>query len=111
MAEKGTTKEMIWVSPNFTDDNACSGEGTDVYHLTYEIPGTSKDGIKLRVIKDGIRLTAPRGSDAEYWSDISFCCEADPSKVKASYSEGVLKVDVPIMCPDPFQSAVDVHVE
>ncbi len=111
MTEQGTDRDLIWVSPNFTSDNACSGEGTDVYHLTYEIPGASRDGIKLRVIKDGIRLSATRGSDEEYWSDISFDCDADPSKVKATYSDGVLKVDVPIMCPDPFQSAVDVRVE
>ncbi len=110
MAVKETEKEMIWVSPNFTDDNACS-EGTDMYHLTYEIPGASRDSIKLRVIKDEIRLTAPRGSDEEFWSDVTFCCETDPSKVKASYSDGILKVDVPIMCPDPFQTAVDVKVE
>ncbi len=111
MAEKETEREMIWVSPNLTDDHACSMEGSDVYHLTYDIPGASRDGIKLRVIKDGIRLSAPRGSDAEYWSDISFCCDADPSKVKATYSEGILRVDVPVNCPDPFQSATDVKVE
>jgi HSP20 family molecular chaperone IbpA len=99
------------VNPTVDDDAACSDDGSDVYHLTYAIPGTRKDEIRLQVADDRVRLSALRGEDAEYVSEISFCCNADPSQVTARYEEGLLKVDVPVICPDPFADATDVAIE
>jgi HSP20 family molecular chaperone IbpA len=111
MAEERNIVERIWVNPTLEDDTACSDDGSDVYHLTYAIPGTQKDGISLKVASDRVRMTAPRGDDVEYVSEISFCCDADVSQVTAHYEEGLLKVDVPVMCPDPFADATDVSIE
>ncbi|HMF33504.1 MAG TPA: Hsp20 family protein [Candidatus Lokiarchaeia archaeon] len=111
MSDESKLVERIWVNPSFSDDSACSDDGSDVYHLTYAIPGASKDNIRLRVLNDRVRLDAARGDDAEYASEISFCCDADPSRVSARYEEGLLQVDVPVNCPDPYSDATDVPIE
>ena len=103
--------EQIWVSPTFVDDDACRDDGASTYHLTYEIPGTKKDEIRLCARTDGLRLTAPRGDSAKYVSEISFCCTADTQQVSARYDDGLLKVDVPVMCEDPFKDVPEVLIE
>lgn len=111
MTDEVKKMEQFWVSPSFVDDDACREDGVTTYHLMYEIPGSNKEGIRLRALNDRLRLTAPRGSSAEYVSDISFCCDADPSQVSARYGDGILNVDVPVMCPDPFQDVPEVPIE
>src|SRR5271157_739060 len=109
MAEEKEQITRIWVSGCACCD--CDTEDTDKVSLTFDIPGAKKDDIDLRVIPDGLRLVAKRDPTTEYVSEYSFMCPADVDKVKASYTEGVLEVEVPLTCKDPFSDSPRIDVQ
>ena len=94
----------IWVDGIDCCDcsDVCSDEGDDKVNFTFEIPGVKKEDIDLKIIPDGLRLSAKRDKNTEYVSEYAFMCPADPDHVKAEYREGVLEVEVPTKCKDPF---------
>ncbi len=91
----------IWI-PGCACSEGCSDEGEDNVSITFEIPGVKKDDIDLRIIPDGLRLEAKRDKNTAYVSEYTFACDADPDHVKAEYHEGVLNVDIPLKCKDPY---------
>lgn len=106
-----TETTRIWVDPCPTCDCGCSDEGEDTETLTFELPGVKKDEIHLHVVKEGLRLVAPRHDKYEYYSEYEFACDAVPDKVKATYEDGLLSVTVPLECPDPFRGSRQVPIE
>jgi HSP20 family molecular chaperone IbpA len=106
-----TENMRIWVDPCPVCDVGCSDEGDDSETLTYEIPGVKKEEIKLHVVKDGLRLVAPRHDKYEFFSEHSFACDAMPDKVKAKYEDGLLTVNVPLDCPKPFKDSKQITIE
>jgi HSP20 family molecular chaperone IbpA len=103
-------KKLIWVHPCIDCGCDCDDVESDHYHITLELPGVKKKDIDLKVIKTGLRLRAKKGKDIEYVSELKFLCDADPSKVEAEYEDGLLSVDVPFDCPDPFKDASTVKI-
>ncbi len=104
-------RKQIWVSPCIDCGCDCEGEGQDHYRLVYEIPGVKKENIHLHIIKEGLRLRAKLNDKTEYVNEYVFSCDADPEKAKAKYENGVLEVEVPYVCPDPFSGAKLVTIE
>jgi len=104
MAELTKSKKKVWVYPAFDCDCECSEDDNNVYRLTYEIPGVDKKNIHLKVIKDAIRLVAHK-DDIDYVNEFSFQCDVDVDETLAEYDNGVLTIDLPYDCPDPFKGA------
>ncbi|MHA1109559.1 MAG: Hsp20/alpha crystallin family protein [Promethearchaeota archaeon] len=121
MAEKKTEhkhehkhehRHQKWV--NATSPNACGCQDPDDESLVlnYEIPGANKDTIHLHVVESGLKLVAPRKEeDYDYVSTYSFTCPADPKSVRAKYADGVLEVEIPYTCPNPYKDVPPVKIE
>ena len=110
MSVEEVTKK-IWVSPCVDCGCDCEGEAQDQYHLVYEIPGVKKENIHLHIIKEGLRLRAKLNDTTEYVNEYLFACDVDPDKTKAKYENGILEIEVPYVCPDPFAGAKAVKIE
>ena len=104
MTEEKDTMRRIWVDGLDCCDcsDACSDESDDKVRFSFEIPGVKKEDIDLKVIPDGLRLNAKRDKDTMYVSEYGFICPADTDHVKADYREGILDVEIPLVCKDPF---------
>jgi HSP20 family molecular chaperone IbpA len=59
------------------------------------IPGVNRKDIKLHMNDTYLNLTAPR-EDFEYVTAASFCCPVNSKKAQANYTEGRLKICVPL---------------
>ena len=101
-------KNSIWINPC---DCGCDCEGAeeDVYRLTYELPGVKKRDIDLRVTKKSLRLVAKR-DDVEYYNEFPFTCDADDENVQVVYENGLLNIEIPLSCPNPFKEANTVKI-
>jgi HSP20 family molecular chaperone IbpA len=64
--------------------------------IQVEMPGASKNDIKLDMRSDSFCLSAPRGDDAEYSSCFMLSHEVDPGKTEAKYENGLLRILSPI---------------
>ncbi|NHJ47264.1 MAG: Hsp20/alpha crystallin family protein [Asgard group archaeon] len=104
-------KKLVWVHPCVDCGCDCDDVANDHYHITLELPGVKKKDIDLKIIKSGLRLRANKGKNIEYVSELKFLCDADTDKVEAKYEDGLLTVDVPFDCPDPFRDVSSVKVD
>jgi HSP20 family molecular chaperone IbpA len=104
MSDIAKTKQSVWVYPAFECDCECSEDETNTYRLTYEIPGVKKEDIHLKAVKNAIRLVAHKG-DIDYINEFLFQCNVDEKGILAGYEDGILTVDAPYDCPDPFKEA------
>ncbi len=102
------TRNRIWIDP-FVDCDCCQDEEQDAYHMTYELPGVKKQDVKLKVTKDALRLTASKDS-TDFVNEFTFPCDMDAEHVRATYENGLLNVEVPLDCPDPFKTAKAVAI-
>jgi HSP20 family molecular chaperone IbpA len=105
-------RRSIWVQACPTCDCGCTDEGDpEIAHLVFEIPGVKKEDIHLHVVKDGLRFTAPRGEDVQYVSEYSFSCPALVDEADAKYEDGILTVEVPLECENPFKGSKPLAVK
>ena len=98
------------IEPCISCGCGCESDDEDVYSLTYELPGVKKEEIHLHIVKEGLRLNAPRGEYIEYFSEYTFGCEVDPNQAKVIYEDGILTISVPYTCPDPFKGSKPIAI-
>ncbi len=105
-------RKQVWVNAHSPNECGCQDPDEEIMVLNYEIPGAKKDKIHLHVVESGLRLVAPRKEgDYDYVSTYHFSCPADPKRVKAKYNDGVLEVEVPYTCPNPYKDIPPIKIE
>ena len=90
--------------------DVCSHIDEDNSKLNLEvcIPGVKKGDIKLRMHEGGFDVSAP-GETVEYAGAYAFCCPVKPDEAKASYEDGLLKIEVPFKTFMEYDVHVPVH--
>jgi HSP20 family protein len=73
-------------------------------HLEISIPGVKREEIRLKMQEDSFSLSAPR-ENFEYSTAMAFCCPVKATEAKASYNDGLLKIEV------PFKTFMEAGVE
>jgi HSP20 family protein len=73
-------------------------------HLEISIPGVKREEIRLKMQEESFNLAAPR-EDFEYTTAMAFCCPVKAKEAKATYQDGLLKIEV------PFKSVMEDTVE
>jgi len=101
---------MAEVEKLYQSPNVCMWPNDEhsIYHIEIELPGVEKESIKLKMHEDSFFLKA-ESDDIIYVGSYAVCCEIDPSKAKAVYKNGLLKVDIPFK-ESEFHS-VEVEIE
>jgi HSP20 family molecular chaperone IbpA len=99
------TKDKVILMPEITSwaDDEHNG-----YHIEIKLPGVEKDAIKLKMHEDSFFIKGET-EETVYIGSYPVCCEISPEKAKATYKNGLLKVDVPFQ--DPMEGAIDVKIE
>jgi len=113
-SKKTKFKRKIWVPACPTCDCGCTDEDDkeNIETLTFEIPGVKKDKIHLDVTKDRIRMIAHRNESTDFVSEYLFSCTAKlDEKSTAKYDNGILTVEVPVDCPDPYKDAQRLEIK
>lgn len=82
-------------------------EGTD-YIAEIILPGVEKETIKLKINNDNFFVVGETES-TKYTGAYGLCCPVDSEKAKATYKNGLLKVEVPYK--DVTLNTVDVKIE
>ena len=117
---KETEIRRYWINPHVhcgcdcasktgEHDEGCSDIESE-YKLIYEIPGVKKENISIKVVKNGLRLTAKRSQYTEFINEYPFLMNVDPDATVAHYNEGLLVVHVPIKGDDPFKKIDPIHI-
>jgi HSP20 family protein len=76
-------------------------------HLEISVPGVNKEQIKLKMHEDSFNLIAPR-DDFDYATTMAFCCPVNATQAKATYKDGLLKIEVPFK--NAMEGSVDVQI-
>jgi len=76
-------------------------------HLEISIPGVKREEIRLKMHEDSFNLSAPR-EDFEYTTAMAFCCPVNATEAKATYNDGLLRIEVPFKAG--MEAGVEVHV-
>jgi HSP20 family molecular chaperone IbpA len=80
----------------------------DKYVVEVALPGVHKDQIKIKASKDLLTVQGRR-EDVQYDLDLEFYQDIESDKIKASYVEGLLKLELPIY--NELEHAKDVHID
>lgn len=76
--------------------------------LEFAIPGAPTETIDVKMLEDGVYLTAP-ARDIEYAAALPFGWPVKPGKAEASYEHGLLRISVPLK--DPMEGAVKLAIK
>jgi HSP20 family molecular chaperone IbpA len=91
------------VTPNYT---AWIGDNNFILQVT--LPGVALKRIKMKALKDFFMLQAER-DNIIYGLELNLNFEVDPKKTKASYHEGLLRVEFELL--DPLANAYTVPIK
>jgi HSP20 family protein len=100
-------------------------EKDECYKLRYEVPGVSKEDLKIAIddgvltIKGELKEEEEEGSDGEHWSMRSYGCyntsimlpdDAKADEIKAELKDGVLYITIPrTEKPKKDVKEIDIH--
>ncbi|MFX1489733.1 MAG: Hsp20/alpha crystallin family protein, partial [Promethearchaeota archaeon] len=73
-----------------------------------QLPGVEKDTIKLKMHDDSFFIKGET-EDTIYIGSYSMCCPVKPEEAKATYKEGLLKIEVPFK--ESEYHSVDVKID
>lgn len=76
--------------------------------LEFAIPGAPTETIDVKMLEDGVYLTAP-ARDIEYAAALPFGWPVKPGKAEARYEHGLLRISVPLK--DPMEGAVKLAIK
>ena len=76
--------------------------------VEFAIPGAPTETIDLKMLEDGVYLTAP-AKDIEYAAALALGWPVKPEKAEATYVHGLLRIEVPLK--DPMEGAVKVAIK
>ena len=65
------------------------------YVVEIELPGVQKKDIDLRMHEDVVHVVAER-EDTVFHGHLHFSLKVNPAEAKAKFSNGVLRVEVPV---------------
>ncbi|MCE4604584.1 MAG: Hsp20/alpha crystallin family protein [Aeropyrum sp.] len=82
-------------------------ERDDEIWVVADIPGASKDKIKVRATEDKVLIKAENGK--KYYKEVSLPAKVDPKSARASYRNGVLEVKLKKI--KPAEEGTEVKVE
>ena len=77
--------------------------------ITAEMPGITKQDIKVKVSQDYVSIHAEKG-EKKYHTDIPVNIELDDKSAKATYSNGILELKINLKAP-PKPKETEVQVE
>lgn len=77
--------------------------------ITAEMPGVTKQDIKVKVSEDYVTIHAEKG-EKKYHTDIPVDVELDDKSAKATYSNGILELNIKLKAP-PKPKETEVQVE
>ena len=98
-------EEKFIMSPelcSWADDETAS------YKIEIQLPGVEKDAIKLKMHDDSFFIKGET-EDTIYIGSYSICCPVKPEETKATYNQGLLKIEVPFM--EPEYKSVEINIE
>ena len=99
------SKEKYITSPEIC---AWADEEHDNYHFEITMPGVEKDTITLKIHEDSFFVKGETDGTI-YVGSYGICCPVKAKESKATYKNGILKVDVPFK--DPMEDVVEVSIE
>ena len=76
--------------------------------VEFAIPGAPTDTIDVKILEDSVYLLAP-ARDIEYVSALALGWPVKPAKAEATYTNGLLRIEVPFK--DPMEDAVKVAIK
>jgi len=98
-------QEKIMVSPSvcsYADDESTS------YKIEIQLPGVEKDSIKLKMHDDSFFIKGET-EDTIYIGTYGICCPVKPEEAKATYKQGLLKIEVPFK--EEEYKSIDIKIE
>jgi HSP20 family protein len=85
------------------------GETDNMLTITAELPGVTKQDIKVRISQDYVSIHAERG-EKKYHTDVPVNVELDDKSAKATYSNGILELKIKLTSrPKPKETEVQVE--
>lgn len=93
-----------------TSPEVCSwaDEESASYKIEIQLPGVERDSIKLKMHEDSFFIKGET-EDTIYIGSYGICCPVNPEEAKATYKQGLLKIEVPFM--EPEYKSVEVNIE
>jgi len=77
--------------------------------ITAEMPGVTKQDIKVKVSEDYVTIHAEKG-EKKYHTDVPVEIDLDDNSAKATYSNGILELKIKLKAA-PKPKETEVHVE
>jgi HSP20 family protein len=93
-----------------TSPEVCSwaDDESEFYKIEIQLPGVEKETIKLKMHDDSFFIKGET-EDTIYIGSYSMCCPVKPEEAKATYKEGLLKIEVPFK--ESEYHSVDVKID